>query len=66
MLILILTAVLVSGKEIQEQDNGSMTRNKANISMFARMEVRRRKSGKIEWSSEEKDVERSDIMKGLK
>ena len=66
MLILILTAVLVSGKEIQEQDNVSMTRNKANISMFARMEVRRRKSGKIEWSSEEKDVERSDIMKGLK
>ena len=62
MLILILTA----HPEIQEQDNMSMTRKKANISMFSKMEGRRRKSSKMEWSSEEKDVERSDIMKGLK
>ena len=62
MLILILTAVM----EIKQQDNGSMTRKKANISMLTRMERRRRKSGKMTWSSEEKDVERSDIMKGLK
>ena len=62
MLILILTAVL----EINKQDNMSMARWKANISMFARMEGRRRESSKMEWSSEEKDVERSDIMKGLK